>query len=134
MTRATNSHFTWDYGKHECHFQHGDSILPELWLYKGTSYFSAFCSRLRGYLNDNVSYAFSSAFSHLPEINLPLTSADALVNEGDDNYGITYWYHPDDQFKIAPAKKESFTIGTNKSAEDTLPAPNNEFEFGKNLV
>ena len=37
LTRATNSHFTWDYGKHERRFQHGDSILPELWLYEGTS-------------------------------------------------------------------------------------------------
>jgi hypothetical protein len=96
LTQATDSRFTWDYGKHERHFQHGDSILPELWLYEGTAYFSAFCSRLRGYLNDKVSYTFSSAFSHPPEINLrrhhsdsPLTSSDALVNEGDDDYGIT---------------------------------------------
>ena len=64
----------------------------------------------------------------------PLTSSNALVNEGDDDYGITDWYHPDDQFKTTTAKKIYFTIGTKKPAEDTLPAPNNEFGLGKNLV
>jgi len=39
LTHANKSQFTWDHSKHECHFHHGESELPELWLYKGTSYF-----------------------------------------------------------------------------------------------
>ena len=30
LTHANKSQFTWDHGKHERHFRHGESELPEL--------------------------------------------------------------------------------------------------------
>ena len=63
LSRSTHSHFKWDHGRHERHFEHGDSTLPELRLYEGSSFFAAFCTRMKAYVNDKVNYAFSSAFS-----------------------------------------------------------------------
>ena len=65
---STKSHFIWDHGKHERHFMHGESQLPELYLYVGTGYFEAFTTRIQKYFGDKVHYAFSSAFSLEPEL------------------------------------------------------------------
>ena len=60
---GTRSHFVWDHGKHERHFRHGSSLMPELFLYVGNGYFNAFCTRVHKVLSDKISYAFSSAYS-----------------------------------------------------------------------
>jgi len=111
LTRATHSHFKWDHGKHERHFRHGQSLLPELWLYQGTSYWKSFCTRIKGVLNDNISYAFSSAFSIEPGhekdalSTTPVVSQDDIsVNEGDEEEEhLEKWY--------APTKKPHRDIG-----------------------
>ena len=59
---GTRSHFIWDHGKHERHFMHGSSLMPELHLYVGHGYFNAFCTRIHKLLIDKVHYAFSSAY------------------------------------------------------------------------
>jgi hypothetical protein len=66
---AAHSQFVWDGEKHERNFDHGDSLRPELWLYQGTTYFTAFCTRMRQYINDKIDYAFSSAFSMSPNLD-----------------------------------------------------------------
>ena len=60
---ATRSHFIWDHGKHERHFMHVSSLMPELNLYVGHGYFNVFCTRIHKLLRDKVHYAFSSAYS-----------------------------------------------------------------------
>jgi hypothetical protein len=57
---------TWDHGKHTRNFTHGDSTLPEIMLYQGHGYFDAFCTQLRCCYQDDVVFAFSSAFSISP--------------------------------------------------------------------
>ena len=52
-----------DNGKHTRTFYHGERRLPELVLGTGFSYFSSFCTRVRRHYNDNVHYAFSSAYT-----------------------------------------------------------------------
>ena len=32
---ATRSHFVWDHGRHEWHFMHSSSLMPEIHLYVG---------------------------------------------------------------------------------------------------
>ena len=51
---ATRSHFVWDHGKHERHFIHGISQMPELLLYVGNAYFNAFCTCVHNMLSDKV--------------------------------------------------------------------------------
>ena len=63
---ATKSYFVWDHGKHEQHFLHGSSQMPELFFYVVNGYFNAFCTRLHKMLSDKVHYAFSSAYSVQP--------------------------------------------------------------------
>jgi hypothetical protein len=46
---------------------HGDSALPEILLYQGSRYFSAFCLRVIQQYNDMIAFAFSSAFSISPQ-------------------------------------------------------------------
>ena len=60
-------------------------------MYQGTSYWKSFCIRIKGFLDDNVSYAFSSAFSiesgHEKDSqnDTPVVSQDDIsVNEGDE--------------------------------------------------
>ena len=59
---ATRSYFICDHGKHERHFMHGSSVMPELHLYVGNEYFNAFCTRIQNILRDKVHYTFSSAY------------------------------------------------------------------------
>lgn len=44
---ANKSILTWDHGKHTRQFRHPSSKLPELHLYRGRSYFQAFCAHTR---------------------------------------------------------------------------------------
>ena len=105
LTKTNRSHFSWDHDKHEKRFQHGERLLPELWLYHGTSYFKAFCMRVKGYLDDTVRYAISSVFAISPDTvqgnegdgpEATLVSDDKDSDE--DNISIkddnTFWYKP----------------------------------------
>ena len=67
---ATRSHFISDHGKHERHFMHGSSLMPELHLYVGRGYFNAFCTHIHKLLRDKVNYAFSSAYSIDPSATI----------------------------------------------------------------
>ena len=95
---STKSHFIWDHSKHERHFMHGSSELPELYLYAGTGYFTAFTTRIRKTFNDKVHYAFSSAFSLEPTLQTgDPTNLEAMLGpEGDhdDENPISEWYCP----------------------------------------
>ena len=62
---ATKSVFTWDNGTHTRTFYHSERRLPELVLGTGFSYFSSFCTRVRRHYDDNVQYAFSSAYTFI---------------------------------------------------------------------
>ena len=82
---ATKSHLIWDHGKHERHFLHGSSNLPELCLYVGNGYFNAFCTHVHRLLSDKVHYAFSSAYSIQPTPTVELTPQSNVIpyKEGD---------------------------------------------------
>ena len=99
-TGGTRTHFVWDHGKHELHFLHhnppgNSSGLPILYLYKGTSYFQAFATRLSSLYEGVVHYAFSSAYSIAP-------TNDATENEGDE----TEWYDPTLCQECSPSQSE----------------------------
>ena len=84
---ATRSHFVWDNGRHERHFMHGSSRMPELLLYVGHGYFNALCTCIHKLLSDRVHHAFSSAYSIDPSAAttephvIPVMPGDI---EGDD--------------------------------------------------
>ena len=59
---AIRSHFVWDHGRYERHFQHDASSLPVLCLSTGSN-FHSFCTRIKRRYKDTVHYAFSSAHS-----------------------------------------------------------------------
>ena len=92
---STKSHFVWDHGKHERHFFHGSSRLPELYLYVGHGYFNAFCTRVRKYMDDKVLFAFSSAFTIDPSLchGVPSPEGDSSENV-EENPGYQ-WYCPE---------------------------------------
>ena len=62
-----HSKFVWDHGRNVRNFAHGESALPELVLYQGHGYFSAFCTRVRQRYDFAVTFTFSSAFSISPD-------------------------------------------------------------------
>ncbi len=74
------SKFVWDNGRNVRNFTHGESMLPELVLYQGHGYFSAFCKRVQQRYDDAFAFAFSSAFSILPDS----TEDPAMVSDTKD--------------------------------------------------
>jgi hypothetical protein len=66
------SKFVWNHGRNVRNFTHGESALPELVLYQGHGYFSAFCT---------VAFTFSSAFSISPD----RTEDPAVVSDDEDS-------------------------------------------------
>ncbi len=76
-----HSHLVWNHGKHTRHFKHRVSTLPEILLYLGHEYFSAFCLRLRRHYDNNIAFAFSSFFSISPSCN----ETAALVSDNEDS-------------------------------------------------
>jgi hypothetical protein len=56
------SRLVWDHGQHMRNFTHGDSALPEILLYQGNGYFSAFCLRVRWQYDNKIAFTFSSTF------------------------------------------------------------------------
>ena len=117
LSSGCRSHFKWDHGKHSLHFNHPDSQLPELCLYQGTGYFSAFCSRLQSAYDNNVHFAFSSVYS--------LDPASAVLSD-DESFKDSYsennegWFSP---------------MWTPPSAEknQAIDHPSQYFELGKSL-
>jgi hypothetical protein len=71
----------WDHGKHIRHFTHGDSTLPEILLYPGHGYFSAFCLRLKKCYDDSIAFAFSSSFFISPSHD----KTAALVSDNEES-------------------------------------------------
>ena len=95
---ATKSHFIWDHGKHERHFLHGSSRMPELFLYVFNGYFNAFCKRVHKLLSDKVYYAFSSAYSIQPTPTAQEPSNPHLISyeDGELEEDLPYsWYQPE---------------------------------------
>ena len=128
---STKSHFIWDHGKHERHFMHGESQLPELYLYVGTGYFEAFTTRIRKYFGDKVHYAYSSAYSLEPELQPgdPSNMKDMLDPERafKDENPIHQWYSPE----------TNDTAICSKAPPDPDDIPNSsqfDFKLGMDLV
>ena len=120
LARANRPHFSWGQSKYEKHFQHRESLLPELWLYHGTSYFKAFCMSMKGYLDDTVHYEFSSAFTispvtvqgnkgDWPEATLVSDDEDSDEDNSSIKNDSTFWYKPK---KLDKPKIVSFAKNT----------------------
>jgi hypothetical protein len=42
------------HGKHQRHFKHGNTYLPELLTYEGETYFTAFCTCISNFVDDKI--------------------------------------------------------------------------------
>ncbi len=67
QSASTSSLFQWDHGKHQPHFKHGNTFLPELLTNEGETYLTAFCTRTSKFLDDKINYAFLSAVTTSPD-------------------------------------------------------------------
>jgi hypothetical protein len=67
QSASSTSFFQWDHGKHQRHFKHGNTYLPELLTNEGEPYFTAFCTCISKILDDKINYAFSFAFTASPD-------------------------------------------------------------------
>ena len=132
---STSSHFVWDHGKHERHFVHGPSNLPELLTNEGNTYFSAFCTRFSTFLNDRVHYAFSSAFTISPDgVHQPPAIISQEVEE--DEFPEVQWYNPPNTLKpdIPPAKRVRFHESITSSASSHQDDNNQDFQIGSEVI
>jgi hypothetical protein len=67
QSASKSSLFQWDHGKHQRHFKHGNTFLPELLTNEGETYFTALCTCISKFVDDKINYAFSSAFTTSPD-------------------------------------------------------------------
>jgi hypothetical protein len=92
------SHFIWDHGKNEHHFNHPNLNLPKLLLCSGTGYFQAFCTRVSCFYNNAVAYAFSSTYTIAPNVNTAIVLDTESDNESDTNNSLVFeWYQPSNE-------------------------------------
>ena len=119
------SKFVWDHGRHVWNFTHGESTLPELVLYQGNGYYSAFCTRVQQRYNDAVAFTFSSgpAFSISPDHS---TDDPALVSDDEDDSTLPSHLVEDDAMEwYAPPPQTASTppITVDDPPVKTIPSP-----------
>jgi hypothetical protein len=112
ISSSCRSKFVWDHGQHMRNFTHGESTLPELVLYQGHVYYSAFCTRVRQRYDNVVAHAFSSGFSISPDSTDDPTLVSDTEDSDDEDTGIlpnhlvennaTEWYTPPLPIKSVP--------------------------------
>ncbi|KAL7526219.1 LOW QUALITY PROTEIN: hypothetical protein ACHAXR_003428, partial [Thalassiosira sp. AJA248-18] len=100
-------------------------------LVLGTGYFKAFTTRIQRYFGDKVHYAFSSAFSLEPTLQIGNhTNLDAMIGpEGDtvDENPIYQWYCPETCDSVTPSKSSDSSPDSNL---DSNPGSNcSQFDF-----
>jgi hypothetical protein len=141
------SRLIWDHGKHTHHFKHRDSNLPEIVLYPGHGYLSAFCLCLRRRYDDNIAFAFSSSFSISPSHdetaalvsdnedsdnkNFPDSLCGTQYNSQDDTQDSEgdYWYSP----PSPPSTPPPIPPPPPPPNLPSLTAPSNSFELSMSL-
>jgi hypothetical protein len=132
---STSSHFVWDHGKHERHFAHGPSNLPELLTNEGNSYFSAFCTRLSTFFTDKVHYAFSSAYTISPDgVHQPPAIISQEVEE--DEFPEVQWYTPPNiSNSVEPLpKRVRFDDSTKPAASLSDNNDVQDFQIGSEVI
>ena len=95
---------------------------------------------MKQYMNDSISYAFSSAFSIEPGFEnqkvphrIRSDSEDISVNEGEES---NYWYVPSTCTKISTllGTRVKFSSGTKPPPINNKPQGQTEFQLRMNLV
>jgi hypothetical protein len=134
---SRRSHFIWDHGKNECHFNHPNLNLPKLLSCSGTGYFQAFCTRVSRFYDDAVAYAFSSAYTIAPNVNAVIvldTESDDESNTDDSS--VAKWYQPSNE---APTVAPPLVPAPPPAIEPTpvvdSPIPkSSSFDLGASLI
>ncbi len=91
QSALTSSLFQLDHGKHQQHFKHGNTNLPELLTCQGETYFTAFCTRISKFVYDKINYAFSSTFTASPD---GIPQPHVIPNDDNDEINEVQWYTP----------------------------------------
>jgi hypothetical protein len=65
--------------------------LPELFTNEGETYFTAFCTRISKFVDDEINYAFSPAFTTSPD---GIPQPHVIPNDDDDEMDEVQWYTP----------------------------------------
>jgi hypothetical protein len=90
QSASTSFLFQWDHGKHQWHFKHGNTYLPELVTNEGETYFTAYCTCLSKFVDDKINHAFSSAFTTSPD-DIP---QHHVIPNDDNEMDEIQWYTP----------------------------------------
>ncbi len=142
ISSASRSHFIWDHGKHEHHFCHDKRSLPILFLETGNNYFGAFCTQVTRLYRDLVHYAFSSAYSVIPDEDTPLCSSKggrrlsnkdaSLLSASDINSSLP----ARSSYRLEPEKSlPTFTTPMPSHEEAKLVVtPKSDFELGQDVL
>ncbi len=81
QSALTSSFFQWDHGKHQRHFKHGNTFLPEFLTNEGETYSTAFCTCISKFVDDKINYVFSWAFTTSPD---GIPQSHIIPNDDDD--------------------------------------------------
>ncbi len=128
----TSSLFQWDHGKHQWHFKHGNTFLPELLTNKGEKYFIAFCTRISKFVDDKIKYAFSSVFTTSPD---SIPQPNVIPNDDNDEMNEVQWNTP---AHVHQNEQTNKCVCFSKSIKPPKPilqkTPEIEFKLGMNII
>ncbi len=132
QSASTSSLFQWDYGKHQRHFKHGNTFLPELLTNEGETYFTAFCTCISKFVDDKICYAFSSAFTTTPD---SIPQPHIIPNDDDDEMDEVKWYTPAHVRQNEQSKKHVCFSRSTKPPNPILhETPEIEFKLGMIII
>ena len=146
---STKSYLIWDHGRHERHFMHASSRMPELYLYVGHGYFKAIYTIANNFFSDKVHFAFSSSYSIGPQTSdvihtygphvIPYGKVDLYGEEPHHQWYRTDIAKPTDKYSGSnpkPTAQVTWPYNTKPPAPRGIITPSNskEFQLGMDLT
>ncbi len=106
--------------------------MPELLTNEGETYFKAFCTRISNFVDDKISYAFSSAFTRSPD---GIPQPHVIPHDDNDDMDEVKWYTPAHVRQSEQSNKRvCFSKSTKPSKLILHETPEIEFKLGMNII
>jgi hypothetical protein len=131
QSASTSSLFQWDHAKHQRHFKHGNTFLPELLTNEGETYFTAFCTCISNFVDDTINYAFSLAFTTSPDC---IPQSHNIPHDDNNEMDEVKWYTPGHVHQNEQSNKRVCFSKSKKKPKPVLhETPEIEFKLGMNI-
>jgi hypothetical protein len=132
QSTSTSSLFQCDHGKHQWHFKHGNTYLPELITNEDETYVTAFCTCISQFVDDKINCVFSLAFTTSPD---SIPQHHIIQNDDSDKKDEVQWYT---RAHVRQNEQSNKLVCFRESTKLPKPilheTPEFEFKLGMNII